>query len=197
MGRGRQGLGGARFPFFEVFRFRGGGAVSSIDLVLLGLLSRQEKSAYDLAREIEHYDLDSMIRLSIPAVYKNVKQLEGRGYLEHRETKRGEMPEKTLYTLTESGREYFFILMERYAAEKVRYRFDFNSVIINIDKVPRKRREKLLLRLKEQLAAGRRDTESSLRAWSEKSASADLMLRQVELVSRALREWIDAALDKL
>ena len=63
--------------------------MSSIDLVLLGLLSRQEKSAYDLAKEIEQYELDSMIRLSIPAIYKNVKQMEGRGFLEHRETRRG------------------------------------------------------------------------------------------------------------
>ncbi len=171
--------------------------MSSIDLVLLGLLSRQEKSAYDLAKEIEQYELDSMIRLSIPAIYKNVKQLEGRGFLEHRETRRGEMPEKTLYTLTGRGREYFFALMEKYAAEKVRYRFDFNSVILNLDRVPRKRRGKLLRRPKEQLTVGRKEVESSLRAWREKSSSAELMLRQAELVGRALGEWIDAALEKL
>lgn len=171
--------------------------MSSIDLVLLGLLSRQEKSAYDLAREIERYELDAMIRLSIPAIYKNVKQLEGRGYLRCRETRRGEMPEKTLYSLTVSGREYFYTLMEKYAAEKVRYRFDFNSVILHLDKVPRKRREKLLRSLQTRLADGRKEIESSLRAWGEKSGAAELMLRQVELVGRALGEWIAAALDKL
>ena len=171
--------------------------MSSIDLVLLGLLSRQEKSAYDLAKEIERYDLDNVVRLSIPAIYKNVKQLEERGYLSRRETRRGEMPEKTMYSLTNNGREYFYDLMEKYAAERVRYRFDFNSVVLHIDKVPKKRREQLLLILRDQLVAGRKDIEKSLLAWGKKSPAAGLILRQVELVGRALGEWIDTALHQL
>jgi DNA-binding PadR family transcriptional regulator len=170
--------------------------VSSIDLVLLGLLARQERSAYDLAREIERYDLGGVVRLSIPAIYKNVKHLEERHFLESRETRQGEMPEKTIYSLTAQGRERFFTLMEKYAAEKVRYRFDFNSVILNLDSVPKNRREKLLRRLKQQLTAGREELAMSLKAWKEKSSTADLMLGQVELVSRALGEWIDHALKK-
>jgi DNA-binding PadR family transcriptional regulator len=170
--------------------------VSSIDLVLLGLLARQKRSAYDLAREIERYGLTDVVRLSIPALYKNVKQLEKRRFLESRETRSGEMPEKTIYSLTALGRERFYLLMEKYAAEKVRYRFDFNPVILNLDEVPRKRREKLLLRLKERLAAGREELEASLEAWKEKSTTAGLMRDQVELVSRALGQWIDAALKK-
>ncbi len=168
--------------------------MSSIDLVLLGLLARQKRSAYDLAKEIEKYDLTGVVRLSIPAIYKNVKQLERRRFLERRETRRGELPEKTIYTLTALGRERFYLLMEKFAAEKVRYRFDFNPVILNLDGVPRKRREKLLRSLQERLSAGREELEASLEAWKEKSATAGLMRDQVEAVSRALSGWIDEAL---
>jgi hypothetical protein len=87
--------------------------------------------------------------------------------------------------------------MEKYAAERVRYRFDFNSVVLHIDKVPKRRRERLLRRLRDQMAEGSKDIEKSLRAWKTKSAAADLILRQVELVGRALGEWIDAALHKM
>jgi DNA-binding PadR family transcriptional regulator len=171
--------------------------VSSIDLVLLGLLARQERSAYDLAKEIERYDLGGVVRLSIPAIYKNVKQLESRRFLVCRETRQGEMPEKTIYSLTAAGRSRFLDLMEKYAAEKVRSRFDFNPVILNLDGVPKARREKLLRLVKAQLAAGRRELEVSLKAWKEKSTTADLILGEVEQVSRALGEWIDGALRKL
>jgi DNA-binding PadR family transcriptional regulator len=170
--------------------------VSSIDLVLLGLLARQRRSAYDLAKEISRYELDGVVRLSIPAIYKNVKHLEERRYLERRETRRGEMPEKTIYSLTALGRERFLALMEECAAERVRYRFDFNPVILNLDGVPKQRRGKLLRVMKESLTAGRKELEESLEAWKEKSATAGLILGQVELVSRALDEWIDDALKK-
>jgi DNA-binding PadR family transcriptional regulator len=170
--------------------------VSAIDLVLLGLLTRREKSAYDLAREIERYDLDGVVRLSIAAIYKNVRRLEADRLLTRRETRRGDLPEKTMYTITPEGRERFFALMEKYAAEPVRYRFDFNAVVLSLDRVPKKRRERLLGLLKIQLDTGHRAIEQSLKAWGEQSESAGLILRQVELVSRALGEWIEGALAK-
>jgi DNA-binding PadR family transcriptional regulator len=171
--------------------------VSSIDLVLLGMLTRHESSAYDLVRLIETYDLSGIVRLSTPSIYKNVKQLLERGYLSAREIRQGEMPEKTLYSVTDNGRDYFFQLMEKYAAEKIRYRFDFNSVIMNLDRVPRKRRERLLALLRERLQNSREETEVFLKAWRSQSPIAQLMINQIELVNQALLVWIDGVVKKL
>ncbi|HEQ72071.1 MAG TPA: PadR family transcriptional regulator [Spirochaetia bacterium] len=171
--------------------------MSAIDLVLLGLLVREEQSAYDLARQIETHDLGEVVRLSIPAVYKNVKSLHERGYLAAREERRGEMPERTVYALTENGRDYFYSLMEKYAAEKVRYRFDFNSVIMNLDKVPKKRREKLLALVKERLEKSGDEAVAGLAAWQQKLPMTGAILRQVELVNRALLAWINAVTKEL
>lgn len=187
---------GALSPPFPFLYDRREGAVSSIDLVLLGLLAREKQSAYDLARHITRYDVGGVIRLSVPAIYKNVKNLFEHGYLNAREERKGEMPEKTIYSLTESGREYFFTLMEKYATERVRYRFDFNSVVMNLDRVPKKRRERLIGLMKEQLAASRRELASSLTAWKKKLPMAEAIQTQVELVNEALLSWINTIAKK-
>jgi DNA-binding PadR family transcriptional regulator len=171
--------------------------VSSIDLVLLGLLARENLSAYDLAKHIQTYDLGDVIRLSIPAIYKNVKILQERECLAAEAVRLGEMPEKTIYSLTDKGREYFYALMEKYAGQKVSYRFDFNSVVMNLDRVPKRRRERLLRRLREKVKTSGEEIAVFLNAWKKESSAAELILAQVELVNRALLEWIDGILRKV
>jgi len=164
--------------------------LSSIDLVLLGFLAKKPSSAYDLAKHLTRYDLGGFVRLSTPAVYKNLKNLEQKGFLSSEEIRTGEMPEKTVYSVNQTGREYFYSLAEELTRERVRYQFDFNSVILNLDKLPKSRREQYLQKLKIQITDSRKEMEETLVEWKNVSPMAEVLLQQVTLVNEALLKWI-------
>ena len=181
-------------PYFSRFfvELQREGAVSSIDLFLLGLLEREPQSPYDLAKKIATYELDGVVRLSIPAIYKNVKSLESQNYLQAKTARDGAYPPKTIYSLTPEGRKYFNSLMERYAADKVRYCFDFNSVVINIDMLAPSKRAKMIAQLKEQISQSGGELLNSLRALQRNMPTTAILCRQVELLNRALLTWLSS-----
>ena len=171
--------------------------MSAINMVLLGLLINRQISAYDLAKYVETHDLQDIVRFSIPAIYKNLKKLEKQGYLLARSIKQGEMPEKTIYSIADTGKSYFYELMEKYTAQKIKYHFDFNSVVFNLDKLPREKSIELALRLKAQIQGGRQHIIKDLQHWQAISGIGNAVFKQVEMVNAALLQWIDVLLDQL
>ena len=55
--------------------------MSSIDLVILGIVLEQPQSAYDIQKDIEYHNFSRWTKISIPSVYKKVLQLKEKGYL--------------------------------------------------------------------------------------------------------------------
>ena len=55
--------------------------VSSIDLVILGIVLEKPQSAYDIQKDIEYHNFSRWTKISIPSVYKKVLQLKEKGYL--------------------------------------------------------------------------------------------------------------------
>ncbi|MBN1522853.1 MAG: PadR family transcriptional regulator [Spirochaetales bacterium] len=166
--------------------------MSSIDCALLGFLINQPLSAYDLAKYIQKYELGDLVKLSTPAVYKNLKNLVKKKFLDVRGIKQGENPEKRIYTVNAQGREYFYTLLESYTGDKIKYQFDFNSIIVNLDKLPKPRRQKYLAQLKTQIMKSREETFLHLQEWRNQSPMADILISQVTLVNDALMVWITA-----
>ena len=60
-------------------------------------------------------------------------QLEGKGYITSRQVKDGKMPEKAVYTLTDSGNSQFEKLMLDISCKPIHIFLDFNAVIVNLD----------------------------------------------------------------
>ena len=54
------------------------------------------------------------------------------------------MPEKSIYSITESGEAYFDKLMEKTSRESVSIFLNFNAVIMNLDFMPEEKRKELL-----------------------------------------------------
>jgi len=171
--------------------------LSAIDLTLLGLVISAPISAYDLAKFVEQHELKDLVRLSIPAIYKNLKKLEQQGYLSSTSEKHGEMPEKTIYTITESGRQLFYVLMDKYADEKIKYHFEFNPVIVNLDKLPKHKSQQLVIKLKTKLEKRKQDIKRDEQAWSTISKTGIVLLSQVQHVNDALLDWIDELIHNL
>ncbi|AMP20455.1 hypothetical protein AZF37_04060 [endosymbiont 'TC1' of Trimyema compressum] len=55
--------------------------MSTVDLILLGLVYDYPQSAYAIQKDIEYRNLSNWVKISAPSVYKKVIRLEGKGYL--------------------------------------------------------------------------------------------------------------------
>lgn len=106
--------------------------MSTIDLILLGSLCQSPKSAYDLQKQIEARNLSRWVKIGSFTVYKKVVQYEAKGYVVSETIRNGNMPEKTLYTITPEGKETFRKWMIQFSLAETRVFLDFNAVIVNL-----------------------------------------------------------------
>lgn len=107
--------------------------MATIDLIVLGILKKQSLSAYDIQKLVEYRNISKWVKISTPSIYKKVIQLEEKGYITSTTIKEGKMPEKAVYTLTDSGHQQFEKLMMEISCKPIHIFLDFNAVIVNID----------------------------------------------------------------
>lgn len=106
--------------------------MSTIDLIILGSLCQSPKSAYELQKQIEDRNLSRWVKIGSYTVYKKVVQYEAKGFVTSEIVKNGNMPEKTVYTLTPEGKTVFKELMSKFSLSETRIFLDFNAVIVNL-----------------------------------------------------------------
>jgi len=110
--------------------------MATIDLIVLGMLKKQPLSAYDIQKLVEYRNISKWVKISTPSIYKKVIQLEEKGLLQSVLVRENNMPEKAVYSLTDSGEQEFERLMRELSAQPIRMFLDFNAVIVNLDSVP-------------------------------------------------------------
>ena len=120
----------------------GGAIMSSIDLVILGIVLEKPQSAYDIQKDVDYHHFSRWTKISVPSIYRKVIQLNEKGYLNSDIVKGDKFADKAVYSITDKGRSYFEQLMDTYASEEVSLLFDFNVVITNLNKMDK---EKALL----------------------------------------------------
>jgi len=81
--------------------------MTKIDLVLLGLLMEQPRHGYDIKQEIERRDMKNWVGISTPSIYNGLSRLERQGALTARKESREHHADRTVYTVTEAGRNSF------------------------------------------------------------------------------------------
>ena len=165
--------------------------MSSIDLVILGMVLERPQSAYDIQKDVEYHNLSRWTQISTPSVYRKVIQLQEMGYLQSEVVKGARMSEKTVYSLTESGKEYFHELMAFYAAQPVPLLFDFNVVISNLNKVPREQALALIAALRAALKASAKASESCAAEYAQIPLVGRTIFEQQRLLYGSLLEWLD------
>ena len=125
--------------------------MSSIDLVVLGIVLEKPQSAYDIQKDVEYHNLSKWTKISVSSIYRKVLQLKEKGYLESDIVKGDKFADKAIYSITEKGKEYFEKLMFTYASQDVPLLFDFNVVIANLNKVSSNEAIKLIAQLRESI----------------------------------------------
>lgn len=162
--------------------------MSVVDLMILGLIKNQPMSAYDL---VQLQGMHELLKISQPAIYRNVRKLEEKGLLTGEPEKTGNMPEKRVYTITADGESHIHKLMEQTATQKPGIYFEFNVFILLIEHLPKDLARLLLQKLHENLEANLAHLKSQAQLHAQLSVPIRKLAEQHIELNQVLIEWLD------
>lgn len=165
--------------------------MSSIDLVILGIVLEKPQSAYDIQKDVEYHHFSRWTRISVPSIYRKVLQLGERGYLQSNIVKGDRFADKAVYSITDKGRKYFKELMASYAANPVPLLFDFNVVVANLNKLDKTEATELISALRRSIYTSAKLNEAHAQKFSNLPLEGKTIFEQQQLLYRALLEWLD------
>jgi len=122
------------------------------DLLVLGLLLDRPMHGYEISQMVKAEGVTTWFNISTPAIYYSLNKLRRLGLISETRT-RGGGAEKSVYHLTERGREEFFAGMEEVLASEEPVRFEYDLGIFLLNKLPQ---ERALALLEKRLAFLRR-----------------------------------------
>lgn len=171
--------------------------MSNIALIILGYLRNGEKSAYEMVKEFETWNLHYWLKISNPSIYKNIVKLCENGYLDSRVVKEGEMPEKTIYSVNEKGNSYYYELMEFNSKHIGNFYFDFNAFIVNVERLPEEKRIEYLTNFRHMLSECNKSMKSNYEEQhnhTEKPDSAFILIELYKDFYELLDRWSEKVL---
>lgn len=165
--------------------------MSSIDLVILGMVLEKPQSAYDLQKDVEYHHFSRWTKISTPAIYKKVLQLKEKGYLDSTVVKGDRFADKAIYSITDKGISYFEQLMQGCIESPVSFLFDFNVVIANLNKLDISKALSLTDRLRENISSYEKTTLKYSLEYSDIPLTGRTIFEQQLLLCGALSDWLD------
>lgn len=167
--------------------------MATIDLIVLGILKKESMSAYDIQKLVEYRNISKWVKISTPSIYKKVIQLEEKGYITSTQVKEGKMPEKAIYTLTDSGKSQFEKLMIEISLKPIHIFLDFNAVIVNLDGLSRENQKVCLANIEDNIKTLKsylEENESLKKNAPEIPESGMAVLEQQLILIQAIETWI-------
>lgn len=167
--------------------------MATIDLIVLGMLKKEPLSAYDIQKLVEYRNISKWVKISTPSIYKKVIQLEDKGFLQSVPVKESNMPEKAVYSLTDSGEQEFERLMQELSAQPIRIFLDFNAVIVNLDSLPAEKQSDCIASIERNVMELKSYLEENLR---EKEDAPEVpkiglaVLRQQYALVQSIEQWV-------
>ncbi|MFQ7398475.1 MAG: PadR family transcriptional regulator [Neglectibacter sp.] len=169
----------------------GGVVMSSIDLVILGIVLEKPQSAYDIQKDVEYHHFSRWTKISVPSIYRKVLQMSEKGYLQSDIVKGGKFADKAIYSITDKGRVYFKELMAFYAAGPVPLLFDFNVVISNLNKMDKAEAMELVSALRQSIQSSAELNEGYAQEFADIPLVGRTIFEQQQLLYNALLEWLN------
>jgi len=119
-------------------------AVTKVDLLLLGLLLDRPMHGYELYQQIKTEGIDSWFNVSMAGVYYSLGKLRDQGWVVESRQRALRSARKSIYHLTEEGRDEFFAAIEAHARDEEREYLNYDLIIYLLNKVPLSRAIALL-----------------------------------------------------
>ena len=163
----------------------------TIDLIVLGMIKEKEQSAYELQKNVEYRNISKWVKVSTPSIYKKVIQLEEKGYIKGNLSRDGNMPEKSIYHITEKGDKYFLELMKKISAQMVNVFLDFNAVIINMAMLSKNEGKEIIDNIETEIDKYKNVVSKLKMERKNIPIPAKSIINQQVLLSEALNDWIN------
>ena len=163
----------------------------TIDLIVLGMIKEKEQSAYELQKNVEYRNISKWVKVSTPSIYKKVIQLEEKGYIKGNLSRDGNMPEKSIYHITEKGDKYFLELMKKISAQMVNVFLDFNAVIINMAMLSKNEGKEIIDNIETEIDKYKNVVSKLKMERKNIPICAKSIINQQVLLSEALNGWIN------
>lgn len=169
--------------------------MATIDLIVLGILYKEDLSAYDIQKLVEYRKISQWVKISTPSIYKKVIQLEEKGLVAGKSIKEGNFAEKTVYSLTDSGREQFEKLMIEISSKPINMYLDYNAVVVNLMNLPTDKQQLCIARIETNLCAIKNELKENIDLKEEKTdvpALGMAVLHQQYALAEALEKWLQS-----
>lgn len=101
--------------------------LSKVAMLLLGVISEGEKGAYEMTKMLDQMQMKWWFNIGDSTVYATIKSLEKKSYIAGRSDKQGNMPERTIYTITQEGLKAL-----KETITKVLRQMDFDTTTVSI-----------------------------------------------------------------
>lgn len=77
--------------------------LSKVSVLILGIIAEKPVNPYEITKLLEKIQVKDWFSVATSSVYVTIKKLDQRGYISGKNVKEGNMPEKTVYTVTKKG----------------------------------------------------------------------------------------------
>lgn len=165
--------------------------MSSIDLVILGIVLEKPQSAYDIQKDVEYHHFPRWAKVSTPSIYRKVLQLGEKGYLQSNIVKGDRFADKAVYSITDKGRQYFRELMAFYASQPIPLLFDFNVVITNLNKMEQTDALNLISHLRSAISMSLQSVNEYASEYADIPLGGRSIFHQQQLLYTSLLEWLN------
>jgi len=169
--------------------------MSTIDLIILGILTETPMNAYEITQFIGERQVGTFLKISDPAIYKSCKRLHLGGFLNGASAKEGNQPEKTIYSINSDGKARFHELMVFYSSNFTPWNIDFNAFMWHLEKLDKREGLKMLRNLGNELRVKElwfKNHEIELISFIPFAAS--MILKQNTMLITTLIAWVDQAM---
>lgn len=164
--------------------------MSTIDLVILGILTEGPKSAYDVQKDVDAHHYSRWAEISVPSVYRKLPLLRDKGFLSSRQVQ-GERAEKAVYSITAAGQAELRRLLRLQAEQAVPLRFSFNGMISNLNKLRREEALELLDLFRASLLASARANRDYAERYPDLPLVGRTIFEQQQRLYDALLQWLE------
>lgn len=167
--------------------------MATIDLIVLGILKKEALSAYDIQKLVEYRNISRWVKISTPSIYKKVIQLEEKGLISGTTVKEGKMPEKAVYSLTDTGEKEFEKLMMEIASNPIHIFLDFNAVIVNLDRLSPEMQQSCIKHIEDNVGVLKSYLQENIGAKENDSNIPEMgmaVLHQQFILVQAIETWI-------
>src|SRR5437879_7335069 len=169
-------------------------------LAVMNLLAEAPTHPYEMKSKMKERGHDQVIRLKGGSIYDTVERLEQGGFIEAQTTSReGRRPERTVYAITEAGRDEIMAWLRELLAQPVNEYPQFGAALAffaALDKHEVVRLLKLRMALLDGQAAGE---EKQLKSFMEMGLPRLFLVEGDYAVAmkRAERDWIRQLIDDI